>query len=289
MQLQDLIGNVQRFELLSAKLTQQKLAGLFASTFKGRGLAIDHLRKYEAGDNVRDIDWNVTARYREPFTKVFTQERERLVWVLLDVSSSMRNDAPGKSKYDVQLELGAALAYAALAGNDRVGVIFYSDQVEQVIHPGRGKMHFWNIAHTMVGLTPSRQATSIVTALRFLADYTTTRTSAIFLLSDFICPDYAQVVPVLAQQHELFALRVYDEREGTVPRLGWVRLRDAESGVVRWVNTFSAAFRQQFVSHYQQVAHRFEETFSATPARSRSLSTGGRHFEELIGFLHAGQ
>ena len=284
MELQELVRNIQKVEMLCEKLTQQQLAGLFNSSFKGRGWSIDHLRKYEVGDNIKDIDWNVTARLRETFVKTFTQEKERLVWILIDVSSSLRVATSSKSKGDVALEIGAALAFSALESQDQVGVILYSDRIERLIPAARGKVQFWRIAQELVALKPAGQATDIAGALQFLLA-SNVKSSIVFLLSDFATGDYGRPSHIVAQQHELVAIRVFDEREAVVPPLGWVQLQDAESGQTQWLNTSSAKFRQRYQQQYQQVAVGFEQAYGNTAVRSLSVSTEGKYMEELIGFL----
>ncbi|UOQ96711.1 DUF58 domain-containing protein [Hymenobacter sp. 5317J-9] len=286
MELQELIQTVQKFELLCQRLTQQKLAGLFNSSFKGRGWSIDHIRKYEVGDNIKDIEWNVTARFRETFVKTFTQEKERLVWLLVDVSRSMLPAAPGqgRGKYEVALEISAALAFSAIESQDQVGVVFFSDKVEHVVPAARGKVHFWRIAKELVAARPASRATSVAAALQFLIN-SHAKSSVVFLVSDFVSEDYATASQVLAQQHELVAIRVAEEREAQVPKLGWVQLRDAETGRTRWQNTSAAGFHQRLEQHHEQVAGRFEEAYGPTAVRSLTVGTAGKHLEELIGFL----
>lgn len=288
MELHELIGNIRKVELLSEKLTQQKLAGLFSSAFKGRGWELDHLRKYEVGDNVKDIEWNVTARFRETHVKTFTQEKERLVWLLLDVSRSVTHAAPGRSKHDVALELAAALAFSALESQDRVGLICYSDKIERWVPAARGKVHFWRLAQELVAVQPAGRATSTAAALALWLN-SNPRRSVVFLISDFVGEDYGRASQLLAQQHELVAIRVFDEREAQGPRLGWLRLQDAESGKTRWVNTSSARFGQRQRQQYDQVAQDFEAVYSRSAVRHLAVGTGGQHLEALIGFLQRGR
>ena len=284
MELQELIQNIQKVEVLCEKLTQQKLSGLFNSSFKGRGWSIDSIRKYEVGDNIKDIDWNVTARFRETFVKTFTQEKERLVWILVDVSSSVMHPGSGKSKYDVAIEICAALAFSAIESQDQVGVLLYSDKIERLIPAARGKVHFWRIAKELVTLKPSDKATDIAGAMRFLLQ-SNAKSSVVFLLSDFIAGDYAKASLVFAQQHELVAIRVFNDHDGAVPKLGWARMKDAESGAMRWLNTSSTAFQQRHQHQYKQVGEGFHEAYGGTAVASLSVSTQGKYMEELIHFL----
>lgn len=284
MLVNELIRRIHEFELLCQKLTQQTLAGLFKSSFKGRGLVIDQIRRYEMGDNVKDIDWNVTARFRETFVKTFTQESERLIWIVIDVSGSATHGTDAQSKYEAEMVLGAALAYSAIESNDRVGVIFYSDRMEGLIQPARGKAHFWRIAHELVGRKSSGGATDVACALSFLMN-TNTKHSLVFLLSDFVANDYPSISMVLAEQHELIAIRVTDETDGKFPAAGWVRLQDAESGLSRWVNTSSPAFRGLYQQHHARLENQFTQVFASSAVRSLSVSVQEKYLEHLISFL----
>ncbi|WP_201986877.1 DUF58 domain-containing protein [Hymenobacter rubidus] len=284
MEIQELIQKIQKVEIACEKLTQQKLAGLFNSSFHGRGWSIDSVRKYEVGDNIRDIEWNVTARFRETFVKTFTQEKERQVWILLDVSNSMRHNSLAKSKHDVAREIGAALAFSALDSQDQVGVILYSDKIERLIPMARGKAHFWRIAKELVAVSPASKATDSTCALEFLLK-SNTKSSVVFLVSDFVGGGYERASQVVAQQHELVAIRVFNEQEAEVPRLGWMRMLDAESGKTRWMNTSSAAFRQRQQSHFDETADRFRAAYHNTAVRHLSVSTPGNYMESLIHFL----
>ncbi|MET4075079.1 DUF58 domain-containing protein [Hymenobacter sp. UYCo722] len=284
MELTELIQSIQKFELVCEKLTRQQLAGLFNSTFHGRGWAIDHIRRYEPGDNVRDIEWNVTARLRETFVKTFTQEKERLVWILIDVSRSMMVQAPGRGKYEVAAEVAAAIAFSALESQDQVGVILYSDRIERLIPAARGRLHFWRIARELVGVRPQGKATDTAGALETLLRHKT-KSSLVFLLSDFIGDDYEAPSRVLAHQHELIALRINDESEQRAPRLGWMRVQDAESGSARWLNTSAASFQAKRQQQYQKVADRFRQAYHDTNTRQLTLGIQGNYREELITFL----
>lgn len=284
MELQELFASIQKFDLVSEKLTQRKLAGLFNSSFHGRGWAIDHVRRYEAGDSIRDIEWNVTARLRETFVKTFTQEKERLVWILLDVSRSVLSAANGRRMYEVALTIGATLAFSALESQDQVGLILYSDKIERIIPAARGKVQFWRIARELVSVQPVGHATDTAGALRTLLQ-NHSKSSLIFLISDFIGGDYAQPSHVLAQQHELVAIRIHDECASRVPRLGWVRMLDAESGYTRWLNTSSASFGEEQKQQESQVADQFQLAYHHSAIRNLSLDAQGSYMEELVTFL----
>ena len=284
MELTELVKSIQKFELVCEKLTQQKLAGLFNSTFQGHGWAIAHIRRYEPGDNVRDIEWNITARLRETFVKTFTQEKERLVWILIDVSRSMMAQGQGRSKYEVAAQVAAAVAFSALESQDRVGVILYSDRIEQLIPAARGRIHFWRIARELVSMRPQGKATDTAGALETLLRHQP-KSSLVFLLSDFIGEDYEAPSRILAHHHELVALRLNDENEARSPRLGWMRVQDAESGGSRWMNTSAAAFQSNRQQQYRKVADRFRQAYQNTATRQLTLEIQGNYQEELITFL----
>lgn len=284
MELQELIQAVGRAQMLSQTLTQQKLAGLFQSAYRGTGWQLDHLRKYEAGDNVKDIDWNVTARYRDAYVKTYAQERERLIWLLVDVSGSVTHTSAGRSRYHAALVVAATLASSGLDHQDRVGVLCFSDKIERLIPPGRGSVHFWRIAQELVALRPSSRATDIVGALSFLVN-SPGKSALVFLISDFLAPDYAPALRLLAQQHELVAIRLTDEREHAVPAVGWLQLQDTESGRSRWVNTSGAAFRAGCQQEHAQLEAGFQAAFAESAARHVSLNAAGDYLPDLIRFL----
>lgn len=284
MLVEDLIRRLREFEIICEKLTQQQLAGLFKSAFKGRGLVIDHLRKYEVGDNVKDIDWNVTARFRETFVKTYTQENERLVWVVIDVSKSMNQSTACQGKYEAAVVMGAALAYSAIEANDRVGVLFYSDKIEVLVPPARGKVHFWRIAREMVARKGSGAGTDVACALEFLLN-ARAKNSVVFLLSDFVTADYHKITAVLAQQCELVVIRIADAWDGRLPALGWVRMQDAERGTSHWVNTSSAGFRHRHREAYASLQRDFEDLHVHGSVRSLTVSVQDNYLERLVTFM----
>ena len=225
MELDELIREIEKMEMLSRQVSHQKLAGLFNSSFKGRGVSLDAIRRYEPGDDVRDINWNVTARFQETYINTFTEDKERLIWILLDTSGSGRFSTSGKSKFEIAVLLAATLAYSAVDNNDRVGVICFNGKVQQVIQPARGMLHFWRIAKELVSLKPQGRSAGLNEALEFLMKINN-KSSLVFLLSDFMETDYAPSARILAQQHQLAAIRIFDEKEKHLPTLGWVNLLD---------------------------------------------------------------
>ncbi|QCR21563.1 DUF58 domain-containing protein [Pontibacter sp. SGAir0037] len=284
MELQTLIQHIQKVELRCKSLTHQKLAGLFNSSFKGRGLALDSIRKYENGDDIRGINWNVTARFRETYVNTFTEDKERLIWILLDVSGSGTFGTSQKNKLTLAIETGATLAFSALENNDRVGVIFFSDKVEKLLPPSRGMAGFWRIAKELVQVQAQGKGTDITAALHFLMKISHHR-SVVFLLSDFMAAGYQAVARVVAQQHELVAVRVYDEKEKHLPAIGWAKLQDTENGSEQWVNTASLSFQKAYSNRFEEVEQYYHDTFGKGAAGMLKISTGDDFVQKLLQFM----
>lgn len=284
MELHTLIQNIRQIELLCKSMTQQKLSGLFNSSFRGAGVALDAIRKYESGDDVRSINWNVTARLQEPYVNIFTEDKERLIWIVLDVSGSGVFGTQKKSKYDLAVEIAATLAFGALENNDRVGVIFFSDKIEKLIQPARGMANFWRIAKEMISFKPQSNSTDLAKTLHFLMNLSKQR-SVIFLLSDFISADYQSSAKVLANQHEVIAIQVYDERERALPKIGWVRQQCAETGKIKWVNTSSEKYQQNYSKQFEQIQHYFQDTFGYGTSDCLSVSTADNYVGQLVHFM----
>ena len=286
MELDELIREIEKMEMLSRQVSHQKLAGLFNSSFKGRGVSLDAIRRYEPGDDVRDINWNVTARFQETYINTFTEDKERLIWILLDTSGSGRFSTSGKSKFEIAVLLAATLAYSAVDNNDRVGVICFNGKVQQVIQPARGMLHFWRIAKELVSLKPQGRSAGLNEALEFLMKINN-KSSLVFLLSDFMETDYAPSARILAQQHQLAAIRIFDEKEKHLPTLGWVNLLDSETGKAKWVNTFSGKFKKEYQAQFEKVEAYFEQAFISGTVNKLSLSSRDNYQEKLFSFLYS--
>jgi uncharacterized protein (DUF58 family) len=250
MELEELIKAVQKIDLVANTISKQKLAGGSPSLLKGRGILFDSIRKYEAGDDVRNINWNVTARFRETYVNTFNEDKVRRVWILVDVSGSTILGTTKHRKIDLEMEIGATLAYNAVRKNDSVGIIFFSDKIEKLIMPIKGMAGFWHIAKTMVEIKPCPGATSINEALNFLMKINCTG-SLTFIISDFMTTGYERPCSIFARQNDVLTIRVHDKIERRLPKLGWVKLRDIESGKQQWVNTSSNKFTKAY--HEQQL------------------------------------
>lgn len=246
MDATELLKKVRQIEIKTRGLSQNIFAGEYHSAFKGRGMTFSEVREYQYGDDIRDIDWNVTARSNHPYVKVYEEERELTVVLLVDVSGSEKFGAVGSIKREFIAELAATLAFSASQNNDKVGVIFFSDKVEKFIPPKKGKKHILLIIRELLDFTPESKGTDIAYALRFLTDAIKKRCTT-FLISDFIDnADYTQALTIAGRKHDLTAIQVYDKRDATMPNVGLVKLFDPETGQEKWVNTSSAKVRNAY-------------------------------------------
>ena len=233
---QELLKKVRKIEIKSKGLSNQIFSGEYHSAFKGRGMAFSEVREYQLGDEIRSIDWNVTARFNSPFVKVFEEEREMTVMLLVDMSASKGFGTKKQLKQDLVTELCAVLAFSAIQNNDRVGVIFFSDQVEKFIPPKKGKSHILMIIRELINFTPEHKGTDIKEALRYFTLAIKRRCTA-FLISDFLSKGFEDELKIANRKHDLIALQIYDERETEMPNVGLVQFEDAETGQVRWFDT----------------------------------------------------
>ncbi len=244
----ELIKKVRRIELKTRGLSKQIFSGEYQSSFKGRGMAFSEVREYSAGDEIRTIDWNVTARFNEPYVKVFEEEREISAILMVDVSASDNFGTTKILKRELIAEIAAVISFSALQNNDKIGVILFSDKVEKFIPPKKGKSHVLRIVRELLEFQPENTGTDINVAFEYLNKVQKKR-SICFLLSDFIAPiNYTQSVKVTGKRHDLIALQIFDEKEIDLPRAGLMNVRDPETGEQRWINTSSK--RQQ--KHYKQ-------------------------------------
>lgn len=232
----DIFKKVRKIEIKTRGLSNQIFSGHYHSAFKGRGMAFSEVREYQYGDDIRNIDWNVTARFNHPYIKIFEEERELTVMLLIDVSGSNNFGSNIQLKKMLIAELAAVLAFSAIQNNDKVGVIFFSDHVEKFIPPKKGTSHILRIIREVIGYEPNKRNTNIGEALKFLTSAIKKRSTA-FVISDFISEDFEPTIRIAARKHDLIALRVTDKRENELPPIGLVKFRDAETGKEHWVDT----------------------------------------------------
>ena len=246
MEQNELLKKVRKIEIKAKGLSQNIFAGEYHSAFKGRGMTFSEVREYQYGDDVRDIDWNVTARYNKPYVKVYEEERELTVMLLVDVSGSRNFGAVGEVKREVMAEVAATLAFSAIQNNDKVGVIFFTDRIEKFIPPKKGRKHILLVIRELLNFTPQSSGTDINRALEYMTSALKKRSTA-FLVSDFIDPhDYYKAMSIANHKHDLIAIQVYDKREAQMPNVGLMRVLDAERGTIRWVDTSSQRVRQAY-------------------------------------------
>ena len=286
----ELLKKVRKIEIKTRSLSHQIFAGEYHSAFKGRGMAFSEVREYQFGDDVRNMDWNVTARLRAPYVKVFEEEREMTVVLLVDVSSSGIFGTTLRTKRELIAEIAAVLSFSASINNDKVGALFFSTKVEKFIPPKKGRSHLLRILRELLEFTPQESGTDISEALRFLTNAIKKRCNA-FLLSDLLdvdanaAPKYEEALKIAANRHDLSVIEIYDPRERTLPDVGLVRVCDAESGAQRWINTSSASVRKSYSQWNEKVPAEAEKLFRKTKVESVSISTSDDYVKNLISFF----
>lgn len=245
METQELLREVRKIEIKSRGLTNQIFAGEYQSAFKGRGMAFSEVREYQPGDEIRTIDWNVTARFNHPFVKVFEEEREMTVMLLIDVSGSENFGSQRKLKQQVILELSAVLAFSAIKNNDKVGVIFFSDKIEKFIVPKKGSSHILTIIRELIDFKPKHKGTDIGEALKYFTGVIKKRCTA-FIISDFMDSGFENALKIANKKHDVVALRVFDEREQELPNIGIIPVRDAETDKIKWIDSGDKQLRTSY-------------------------------------------
>ena len=258
MSANDLLKKVRKIEIKTRALSHQIFAGEYHSAFKGRGMAFSEVREYQYGDDVRNMDWNVTARMRSPYVKVFEEERELTVVLLVDVSRSRLFGTVGTSRKDMLAEIAAVLSFSAIINNDKVGALFFSDKVEKFIPPKKGRSHLLHIIREIIEFEPSADGTDISEALRYLTNAIKKKCAA-FLLSDMLdvnkdgSPRYEEALKVAVNRHDLSVIEVYDPRERSIPNVGLVHIKDSETGKAAWVNTSDRKMRLAYEEWFRNV------------------------------------
>jgi uncharacterized protein (DUF58 family) len=272
MNFEDLLRKVQKVKLKGKHLSQHQIAGAYQSHFRGKGITFDRIRKYQYGDDIRAIDWNVTARYNDSFVKVFTEEREQALILLIDVSASGNFGSTQKTKKEVLAEVSACLAFAALQNNDRVGAVFFSNKIEKYIPAGRGKNHVLALIRTLLEFEPVGCLTDISQGLRFVVNVLKKKCN-VFVISDFLDQQYEEWMPPAARKHYLTAIRIADPLEKDLPDVGWLPLQNAESGQVQWLNASSMKIRESYKKEAAARVTKFEQVLTKSKAKYLHLST----------------
>ena len=274
MEIAELVKKIRKIEIRTRRLSQQLLVGSYHTAFKGRGMSFSEVRSYQFGDDVRHIDWNVTARTGEPHLKVFEEEREQTIMLIIDVSQSIFFDNHNVTKNEYILELGAVLAFAAATHQDRVGLLIFSDQIEQFIPPQKGRSHTLLLLKTLLQHKPRGKQTSLSVALQFFNKMQQKRCVA-FVLSDFINvgTDFHAPLRVAARRHDLIGIQVIDPREKKLPKVGLMRAYDAETNAEQWIDTQSATVRAAYENHFEEQTKQFVAQFEKNGAAALQLET----------------
>jgi len=281
METKELIKKVRKIEIKTRGLSQQVFSGQYHSTFKGRGMAFSEVREYQAGDEIRTIDWNVTARFNHPYVKVFQEERELNVMLLIDISHSQSFGTNEQDKRELITELAAVLSFSAGMNNDKVGAILFSDKVEKYIAPKKGRKHILHIISELLNFEPKSKGTNIAQALRFF-DNVMNKRSIVFLISDFIDDDFEESVRITNRKHDVVGLRVYDPREAQMPNIGLVPFRESESGDIAWINTSSSNVRRAYEKKYKENEKKLGEAFVKAKVDYISVATGEDYIKQLV-------
>lgn len=286
MDTKDILKKVRKIEIKTKRLSNHIFSGEYHSSFKGRGMTFSEVRQYQFGDDVRAIDWNVTARYNEPYIKVFEEERELTMMLLVDISGSERFGTQNSFKKDIVTEIAATMAFSATQNNDKIGLILFSDQVELYIPPKKGKSHVLRIIRELVEFTPKSKKTDVSQALKFLSGVIKKR-AIVFLISDFMSPDFEHTLKIAAKRHDITGVRVYDPREEQMPNIGLVNMTDAETGQTMLVNTGAKSVRLQYEKYYQERVKYFKETFSRCGAGAVNTRVDESYVTKLLGYFKA--
>ncbi|MDR1455622.1 MAG: DUF58 domain-containing protein [Tannerella sp.] len=282
METSELLKKVRQIEIKTRGLSRNIFAGQYHTAFKGRGMAFSEVREYQFGDDVRDIDWNVTARYVRPYIKVFEEERELTVMLMIDVSGSKDFGSVTRMKKDAVTEIAATLAFSAIQNNDKIGVIFFSDKIEKFIPPQKGKRHVLYVIRELIDFRPDDRKTDIGQALRYLTNAIKKR-STVFLISDFIdSRSHADALTIASRKHDVVAIQVYDRREAELPGIGLIKVRDAETGVERWVDSSSRRVRDTYRNWWTRRQEEMNSTFNKCRVDSVSIRTEDDYVKSLI-------
>ena len=284
METKELLKKVRKVEIKTKRLSNNIFGGEYHSTFKGRGMTFSEVRGYEFGDDVRSIDWNVTARYNAPFVKVFEEERELTLMLMVDISGSKFFGTDNDLKKNIATEISATLAFSAIQNNDKVGLILFTDSVELYIPPAKGRTHILRIIRELIEFKPKSKRTDISTALEFFSNVTSKKSIA-FLLSDFISKDYQKALSIASKKHDLTGIRIYDKFEEEMPNLGLIPMIDQETDKVEFIDTGSKDVRKNFKINSLKMRDEFETTFKRNGSGTINCRTDQSYVKLLLGYF----
>lgn len=282
METSEILRKVRQVEIKSRGLSNHVFAGRYHSAFKGRGMSFSEVREYQVGDDVRDIDWNVTARFNKPYIKVFEEERELTVLLLIDVSGSLEFGTVTQTKRDLVTEIAATLAFSAMQNNDKIGVIFFSDRIEKFIPPKKGRKHVLYVLRELINFTPISRKTDLRLALEHLTNLMKRRCTA-FILSDFLVQsDFKNALTIANRKHDVMAIQVYDKRVCELPDVGLMRVKDAESGQECWIDTSSSSVRNAHREWWEKQQEALSEVLNRSKVDSVSIRTDHDYVKALM-------
>lgn len=284
MDTKELLKKVRKIEIKTRRLSDHVFGGEYHSTFKGRGMIFSEVRQYQFGDDVRSIDWNVTARYNEPFVKVFEEERELTLMLMVDISGSELFGTDTQFKNEIITEIAATLAFSAMQNNDKIGLILFSDEIELFIPPKKGKSHVLLIIRELIEFHPRSKHTDIAQALKYLSNVMKKK-AIVFVLSDFITEGYRDTLRIVSKKHDVTGIRVYDRREEEIPNLGMVQMQDEETGELLLVNTGSKSVRRNYQNFYKECVDEFNDAFKKSGAGVLSCRVDESYVKKLLGYF----
>ncbi|MBX2827909.1 MAG: DUF58 domain-containing protein [Flavobacteriaceae bacterium] len=284
MDTKELLKKVRKIEIKTRRLSDHVFGGEYHSTFKGRGMTFSEVRQYQFGDDVRNIDWNVTARYNEPFVKVFEEERELTMMLVVDISGSEFFGTDTQFKNEIVTEIAATLAFSAMQNNDKIGLILFSDGIELFIPPKKGKSHVLRIIRELIEFQPKSKQTDIAQALKYLTNVMKKK-AIVFVLSDFITEGYRDTLKIVSKKHDVTGIRIYDRREEEIPNLGMVQMEDEETGELMLVNTGSKKVRRNYSKYYQERVAEFNDAFLKSGAGVLSCRVDESYVKKLLGYF----
>lgn len=286
MDTKELLKKVKKIEIKTRRLSDHIFSGEYHTSFKGRGMTFSEVRPYQFGDDIRAIDWNVTARYNEPHIKVFEEERELTMMLIVDISGSESFGTKNQFKNEIVTEISATLAFSATQNNDKIGLILFSDQIELYIPPKKGKSHVLRIIRELIEFQPKSNKTDVGQALRFLSG-TQKKKAIVFLISDFMSDDFEQPLKIASKKHDLTGIRIHDIREEKMPNIGMVPMTDAETGETRLINTSSKSVRTEYEKYYHEKVKYFKDTFSKCGSGLVNIRVDESYVTKLLGYFKA--
>lgn len=284
METKEILKKVRKIEIKTRRLSDHIFSGEYHTSFKGKGMSFSEVRQYQYGDDIRAIDWNVTARYSEPYVKIFEEERELTVMLMVDVSGSQDFGSSEDFKRDIVTEIAATLAFSATANNDKIGLMLFSDQIELFIPPKKGKSHILRIIRELIRFQPKSNKTDLKQAFEYLSKVMKKK-AIVFVLSDFMDNDYERILKIVAKRHDLTGIKISDKREQELINIGYVLMQDAETDEAIYVNTGDTEVRSAYKKHYQELDNYFTTTFTKSGAGIIKTRTDESYVKKLLAYF----